>query len=118
VAFVLSRLAGQVLPNRQPAGQRRVGDRFEIDRRLALVDQTVVDAKVGNSAEDDRLRLLLGLPVQAGKRRNRSGCGALAFFVADDTCSARCAGVWASIKLRPSTGNIAFNEPDIICHRG
>jgi hypothetical protein len=48
----------------------RIRDRFEIDRRLPLVDQTVVDAKLGKPAEDDRLRVLPGLPIQAGERRN------------------------------------------------
>ena len=41
----------------------RVRDRLEIDRRLPLVDQTVVDAKLGKPAEDDGLRLLPGLPI-------------------------------------------------------
>jgi hypothetical protein len=49
----------------------RVRDRLEIDSRLLLVDQAVVYAKLGKPAEDDRLSLLSGLPIQAGERRNQ-----------------------------------------------
>ena len=43
---------------------------------------------------------------------SRLECGALP-LVADEICKARWAGVWASMRLRPPIGTIAFSEPDI-----